>query len=269
MKTNRIVAIIQAHMSSSRLPGKVMKDLCGEPALYRMIERLRNCKYLDEIVVATSYMECDDVLVEACEKWGVSTFRGSNNDVLARFWGTVQAYPADAYVRLTSDCPAIDPEGLDDLIQFFWDHDYHYVKPVSETHFPGCWSYEVFTAELMKETYENATEGYEREHVTPYMYTKQDSQCNMPCPFDASKYQVSVDTPEDYAVVKSFFEALYPSNPKFTTIDIAKYLDEHPEVYEINRDIVHKHYTQCSYDNFDVGLTVFDASTKCNMGEKA
>ena len=251
MEKKKVVAIIQAHMSSSRLPGKVMKDLCGMPALYRMIERLRYCKNLDEIVVATSWMECDDVIVESCEQWGVSTFRGSNNDVLARFWGTVQAYPSEAYVRLTSDCPAIEAEGLDNLIQFFWDHDYRYVNMVRETHFPGCWSYEIFAADLMKETYENATEGYEREHVTPYMYTRQKSMYSMPCPFDASKYQVSVDTPEDYAVVKNFFEALYPSNPRFTAVDIAKYLDAHPEVYEINTNIRHKHFTECSYDNFD------------------
>lgn len=251
MKTNRIVAIIQAHMSSSRLPGKVMKDLCGMPALYRMIERLRNCKYLDEIVVATSHLECDDVLIEACEKWGVSTFRGSNNDVLARFAGTVKEYPADAYVRLTSDCPAIDPYVLEDLIQFFWDNEYRYASMVSETHFPGCWSFEIFTAELMQENVANATEGYEREHVTPYMYTKQPSIGSLPGPFDASKYQVSVDTPEDYTVVKSFFEALYPNNPNFTSYDVAKYLDEHPEVYEINANMPHKHYTCCSYDNFD------------------
>ena len=103
----------------------------------------------------------------------------------------------------------------------------------------------------MQENIANASEGYEHEHVTPYMYTKQQSVGRMPCPFDASKYQVSVDNPEDYAVVKSFFEALYPQNPNFTAYDIAKYLDEHPEVYVLNKGLGYKHYTQCSYDSFE------------------
>ena len=247
----KIVAIIQAHMGSSRLPGKIMRDLCGMPALYRMIERVRLCKNVDEIVVATSRMKCDDEIVEACEKWGVSTFRGSDHDVLARYWGATQAYPAEGYVRLTSDCPAIDPWGLDALITFFWEHTYGYVSVELEEHIDGCWSYEIFTAELMNETYEKAEEGYEREHVTPYMYTKQDSWYRVPCRFDGSGYRVTLDTPEDYALIKSVFEALYPKNPCFTVDDIVAYLDAHPEVCGINADITAKHFTQCSYDSFD------------------
>ena len=251
MKTNKVVAIIQAHMSSSRLPGKIMLDLCGEPALYRMIERVRHCKNIDEIVVATSHMECDDILIENCEKWGVSTFRGSNNDVLARFWGTVQAYPADAYVRLTSDCPAIDFIAIDEAIQYYADHDYRYVRPEQGRDLGGCWGYEVFSADLMKETYENATEGYEREHVTPYMYTKQPSCYDIPCKFDGSKYKVTLDTPEDYEVIKHVYAALYRSGNWFTAEEIAAYLEAHPEVNAINSQIKDKPYTVCSYDNFD------------------
>ena len=247
----KVVAIIQAHMSSSRLPGKVLKDLCGMPSLYRMVERVRQCRNVDEIVVATSRMKCDDEIIQACEQWGVSTFRGNDRDVLARFWGTTQAYPAEAYVRLTSDCPAIDPVGLDALIQFFWEHTYRYVGVEHQTHVPGCESYEIFTAELMKETYENATEGYEHEHVTPYMYTKQPSVYRKPCRFEGSRYQVSMDTPEDYALIKCVFEALYNPDKHFTTEDVVKYLDAHPEVWELNAKIQHKHYTQCSYDSFE------------------
>ncbi len=247
----KVVAIIQAHMSSSRLPGKVMLDLCGEPVLYRMIERLRLCKNLDRIVVATSKMECDDVLIEACEKWGVSTFRGSNNDVLNRFWGTTQAYPAEAYVRLTSDCPAIDPFALDELIQFFWDNTSRYVAVEPKTHIGGCLSFEMFTAELMKENYENATEGYEHEHVTPYMYTKQPSVLRKSYRYNGENYGVSLDTPEDYEIITSIFKALYDPKKPFTTDDVIDYLDRHPEIKELNQDVVRKHFTECSYDSFD------------------
>ena len=251
MEKKRIVAIIQAHMSSSRLPGKVMKDLCGMPSLYRMVERVRLCENVDEIVVATSKMKCDDEIIEACEKWGVSTFRGNDRDVLERFWGATQAYPAEAYVRLTSDCPAIDYQGLDTLIQFFWDNDARYVSTEAGKQIPGCESYEVFTAELMEETHENATEGYEHEHATPYMYTRQPSVKRMPTKFGESKYQVSMDTPEDYALIKSVFEALYNPEHHFVTEDVVKYLDEHPEIGSLNANITYKHFTQCSYDSFE------------------
>ena len=251
MENKKVVAIIQAHMSSSRLPGKIMKDLCGMPALYRMIERVRHCKNIDEIVVATSKMECDDELVDICAEWGVPTFRGSNNDVLARFWGTAQAYPADTYVRLTSDCPAVDFEAIDNAIEFYWEHEYKFVGPVMATHVDGCESYEVFSGELLKETYENAVEGYEREHVTPYMFTKQESWYRIPSDMDGSAYGVTLDTPEDYALIKAVYEALYQPGNNFKTADVVAFLDAHPEVLAINSEIVRKAYTVCSYDNFD------------------
>ena len=155
MKKNRVVAIIQAHMSSTRLPGKIMKDLCGESALYRMIERVRHSELIDEIVVATSKLNCDDIIIEKCNEWGVSTYRGSDSDVLSRYWGAAQAYPADTYMRLTSDCPLIDPEQLDDSIRYFFEHNYRYVH--GDGKLPGGIGGEVFTAELMKEAAENST----------------------------------------------------------------------------------------------------------------
>ena len=247
---NKVVAIIQAHMSSSRLPGKVLLDLCGEPALYRMIERVRHCKYIDEIVVATSKMSCDDVLIEACEKWGVSTFRGSNNDVLARYWDTTQAYPADIYVRLTSDNPLIDPTHVDETIRYFLEHDYRYVRGAG-VHSDDMFC-EVFSAELMKETVENATEGYEREHVTPYMYTRQENYHVVCVDWDQEKYRLDLDTLEDYELIKKVYGALYQPGNRFTLEQIIAYLDAHPEVRELNSEIVQKHYTVCSYDNFDI-----------------
>lgn len=238
MKKTRVVAIIQAHMSSTRLPGKVMKDLCGMPALYRMIERVRHSKNIDEIVIATSTMDCDDVIIDACKEWGVSTFRGSNDDVLSRYWGAAQAYPAGTYMRLTSDCPLIDPDNLDDQIQYFWDNDYRYVH--GDGKLPGGIGGEVFTAELLQEAAENATEGYEHEHVTPYMYWKQDSIGKVPTKRVGSQYRITLDTPEDYAVIKNVYEALYQPGNHFTLDEILDYLEAHPEVCEINSMIVQK-----------------------------
>lgn len=247
MEKTKVIAIIQAHMSSSRLPGKVMLDLCGMPALYRMVERVRQCKNIDQIVMATSTMECDDIIIEACREWGVSTYRGSNNDVLARYWGAVQAYPAGTYLRLTSDCPLIDPTNLDAMVQYFWDHDYRYVR-CDGKEVSGCMDGEVFTAELMKENFENATEGYEHEHVTPYMYTRQPSVGRMPSRIDGSAYRLDLDTPEDYAVIKAVYNALYQPGNRFTVDQVVAYLDAHPEVHQLNSKVVQKHYTECSYE---------------------
>ena len=238
MNRNRVVAIIQAHMSSTRLPGKIMKDLCGESALYRMIERVRHCKRIDEIVVATSTLPCDDIIIEKCNAWGVSTYRGSDSDVLSRYWGAAQAYPADTYVRLTSDCPLIDPDQLDEAIDYFFDNGYRYVH--GDGKLPGGIGGEVFTAELMKEAAEKSTEPYEHEHVTPYMYWKQDSVGKVPSKRDGSMYRITLDTPEDYEVIKRVYEALYQPGNRFTLDEIMDYLEAHPEVCAINSMIVQK-----------------------------
>lgn len=244
MKKGKVVAIIQAHMSSSRLPGKVLKDLCGEPALYRMIERVRQCKLIDEIVIATSTMECDDILIEKCQQWGVKTFRGSNDDVLSRYWGAAQAYPSDYYARLTSDCPLFDADIMDRIIQFFFDNDYRYVAPAldPDQHYNlyNGGGGEVFTAELLQEAYENATMPYEHEHVTPYMYYTNESKGQFPYERDESGYRMTLDTPEDYAVIKAIYEALYQPGNTFTLDEMLAFLDAHPEIMAINSDIQQK-----------------------------
>lgn len=244
MKANSIIAIIQAHMSSTRLPGKVMKDLCGQPALYRMLERVRQSKLLTDIVIATSTLPCDDQIVKACESWGVHTFRGSDSDVLSRYWGAAQQYPADAYMRMTSDCPLIDPLTIDTQIQFFLDNDYRYISSnaggLIKATLPGGIGGEVFTAELLAEAAQKATEPYEHEHVTPYMYWKQSSLGAIPYKEDVHTYRITLDTPEDYEVIKRIYEALYQPGNTFTLEDILAYLRAHPEVVAINSMIVQK-----------------------------
>ena len=238
MEKKRVVAIIQAHMSSSRLPGKILKDLCGMPALYRMIERIRNCKHVDEVVIATSTMKCDDIIVEQCDMWGVSSFRGSDDDVLERYWGAAHAYPADVYMRVTSDNPLVDPGYLDECVEFFFDNGYRYVR-CDEKAVNGM-ECEIFWADLLDEAYENSTESYEREHVTPYMYWKQDSIGIVPFKCDGSKYRLTLDMPEDYEVIKRVYEALYQPGNRFNMDEILGYLDEHPEILAINAQIQQK-----------------------------
>ena len=238
MNDKRIVAIIQARMGSSRLPGKIMKDFCGKPSLYRMLERVKQSKYIDEIVIATSVEPWDDPLVEICKSWGVSTFRGSNEDVLSRYWGAAQMYPAGIYVRLTSDCPVIDAVVIDEIIEYYLNHDYRYVSGSEKL--PNGIGAEVFTAELLQEAAEKATEGYEHEHVTPYMYWKQDSVGKCPLNRDLSLYRITLDTAEDYEVLAHIYNALYTPENNFTMDQIISYLDQNPEIFAINSEIHQK-----------------------------
>ena len=239
----RIVAIIQAHMSSTRLPGKIMLDLCGEPALYRMIERVRQCRLLDDVVIATSTLPCDDVIVTKCGDWGVHTFRGSDDDVLSRYYGAACAYPADIYVRMTSDNPCIDAGWADRTIQFFLDNDFRYVSngvgDMPPT-IPLGMGLEVFEASLLEEAFRNAAEHYEHEHVTPYMYWKQPSVGALPYIEDAHMFRVTLDTPEDYAVIRAVYEALYKPGNTFTIRDVLDFLKAHPEITAINAAVHQK-----------------------------
>lgn len=238
MGKQKIVAIVQAHMSSTRLPGKIMKDICGAPALYRMIERVRQSKLIDEIVIATSTLPCDDIIVEKCNEWNVKTSRGSDSDVLSRYYGAAEENPAEIYVRLTSDSPLIDAADIDRMIQYFLDNGFRYVSGDGKN--PLGVGGEVFTAELLKEAAENSTEEYEHEHVTPYMYWKQDSIGRCPALEDGSMYRITMDTPEDFEVITKVYEALYEEGNKFTLAQILDYLKAHPEVASINSAIQQK-----------------------------
>lgn len=236
-----IVAIIQAHMSSTRLPGKILMDMNGKPLLYRVIERARQSKYLTDVVIATSTLPCDDQIEQVCGEWGVHVFRGSDDDVLERYWGAAQAYPAEVYVRLTSDNPLIDPRQIDDAIEFFLTHDYRYVH--TDGQLPLGTGEEIFEAALMREAAENSTEHYEHEHVTPYMYWKQDSVGEVPSKRPAPQYRVTVDTPEDYQVVSAVYQALCNENNDFSLDEVIDFLDAHPEIAAINSKIVQKKAT--------------------------
>ncbi len=238
MENQKIVAIIQAHMSSTRLPGKIMKDLCGAPALYRMLERVRQSECLSDIVVATSDLPCDDEIEQACREWGVKTYRGSDSDVLARYWGAAQENPADIYVRLTSDSPLFDARQLDRGIAYFLENNYRYVS--TDGRLPLGMGYEIFTAELMKEAALNSTEGFEHEHVTPYMYWKQSSVGHTPSERDGSMYRITLDTPEDYEVITRVYEALYTPGNTFALAEIEDYLAANPQVASINAKIIQK-----------------------------
>lgn len=216
-------AILQARMSSSRLPGKVMKPLAGAPMIERQIERLRRCDTLDRLIVATSDDAWDDVLAAHLNGLGVDLHRGPLNDVLGRFLGAMDAFGIEGeVVRLTADCPLADPGVIDDGVRLRARLGVDYVSNGRRRTYPHGLDMEVFTAEALRAAGREATDAYDREHVTPFIYHHPErfSLADLTQERDESRLRWTVDTPEDYAFVERVYAALYPKNPAFTSDDL-------------------------------------------------
>lgn len=223
---SKIVAIIQARMGSTRLPGKVLKPILGKPLLERMLERVKRACSLDQIVVATSTKTADDPIIKLTNSLGISFFRGSEKDVLDRYYQTAKKYRADIIVRLTADCPLIDPSHIDQAVKLLKSEDSDYVSNRSlKQIIPSGFDVEVFALSALKKTHQQAKTSYEREHVTAYIY-------NHPQLFKlkhvssrmyglSPSIHLSVDNKKDLKKVCSIYAKLYLKKPSFTTKDIA------------------------------------------------
>lgn len=248
--------IAQARMTSNRLPGKVGKDICGEPALYRMIERLRLTRHEDmDIIIATTTNHQDDIVEKIALECGVKVFRGSENHVLSRYYYAAKEYGVDVICRVTCDDLLIDPRWLfDDLMdEFIQDGTYDYMNGMSfnpetsswEDNEPSCGCQtEIFTFKAIERCMNETDNPYCTEHVTPYIYMNPDifrcgghgsgySGVNI-APL---KYGTSLDTQEDLQLLRNIYEELYPTNPKFGIKDIIECYQMHPEWVDIIADI--------------------------------
>jgi spore coat polysaccharide biosynthesis protein SpsF len=243
MKT---VVIIQARMGSTRLSGKVMKNLYGKSVLEHDIERVKQCNQIDDIIIATTDHENDTVIAMEAEKCGVKCFRGSESDVLSRYYFAAKENNADIVVRITSDCPLIDPFVTDQVIDFYKTHDYHYVSngntDPSKVTYPRGLDTEVFSFKGLEEAYLNAKESYQREHVTPYFYEDGKNVYFYKNNKDYSKYRWTLDTDSDWELIQQIYKHLYKGTHDFYMEDVVKLMEETPELYEINKDIKQKHY---------------------------
>jgi spore coat polysaccharide biosynthesis protein SpsF len=215
--------IIQARMTSSRLPGKVLRPILGRPMLSFQIERLRRASGFDRMVVATTTNHSDDVVAAFCRAEGLDCFRGSENDVLARYYGAAVELAATTVVRVTSDCPLLDPDVVERVMSF---------AALSNAH-------------------RLARDPIEREHVTPYIYRRphQFRLASVRMDPDLSDHRWTVDTPEDFALITHILEALYPTNPDFRMAEVVALLDTRPDWRELNR-----HVRQISIDDKPVGV---------------
>lgn len=240
----RIEAFIQARMGSTRLPGKVLKPVLEKPLLQFLIERLTYSKEIDEIIVLTTREIEDDPIVSFCEENHIICFRGSEEDVLDRYYQASLQRKPDAIVRITADCPLIDPDIVDQIVKVF-RHEYpniDYISNSLQKTFPPGLDVEVFSFKALEKAFQNAVYPEEREHVTVYFYRHPELFIlkNIAHTLSLNHHRWTVDTPEDFALVCLILEHLYPVNPQFRLHDILNLLSYHPEWLKLNAHIEQK-----------------------------
>jgi len=218
--------IVQARMGSTRLPGKVLKTVLGKSLLRFLLERLQRVKLADHIVVATTEGLADVAILKECESLGINTFQGSERDVLSRYFKTAKLYSFDPIIRITADCPLMDPEIVDLAIRTFRERGgADYVSNCHPRSYPKGMDVEIFTYASLVLANDHAKELYEREHVTPFIH-KHSLKKNFEYKRDVSALNLSVDTQEDFDRVREIIEALYPSNPDFSLEDILAFMQK-------------------------------------------
>jgi len=238
----KTTVVIQARMGSTRLPGKIMKKLCGKTILAHDIARISQARNVDEIVIATTTALADEAVACEAEKIGVKWHRGSEEDVLSRTYGAARDSGAHRVVRITSDCPLYDWFLLDSMLDVFATGDCDYLSNCQKRSFPRGLDTEIFTFDALTKAHAEAVLPHEREHVTPYIYQhpelfrlKNHAQAQ-----DLSRYRWTLDTPEDWAFISAVYERLFEKNPLFTTADILKLLSDCPELSMLNAHIEQK-----------------------------
>jgi len=244
MKSKKTAAIIQARMGSTRLPGKVMKDLKGKPVLWHVIERVKQAENIDQIIIATTTHERDEIIFEKVKEWGVRAYQGSEEDVLARYYKSANKYDVDTVVRITSDCPLIDPHVIDEIVEYYNENDYTLVtnagSDLNNRTYPRGLDTEVFSFEVLEKSYNKAEEKYQREHVTPYIYEKYDDIYYYKNNEDLSNYRLTLDTKEDFELIKILYDKLYQGKHDFYLNKTIEVLNKNKELLKINQNIKQK-----------------------------
>jgi len=230
------LAVLQARVTSSRLPGKALKPLLGKPMLLRQIERIRRSSRIGKLVVATSWDGTDDPIEALCLEGGIDCYRGSLEDVLGRFYEAAKCYSPDHVVRLTGDCPLADPQVIDYVIARHLEGGFDYTSNSIERTYPDGLDVEVVKFSVLEEAFSDAALPSEREHVTPFIYKHPErfriGQATQSRDYSAMRW--TVDEPEDLVLIERIYEALYPLDPGFGQDRILSFLEENPELVDLN-----------------------------------
>ena len=253
-----IVALIQARMGSSRFPGKVLEDLAGRPMLWHVVRRVRRASRVDRVVVATTDRPVDDPIVRFCEQERISCFRGSEPDVLDRFYRAAKANDADVVVRITADCPLIDPAVIDTVLERFQLGGCDYACNVIRYTYPDGLDTEVFSFAALEQAWREAAKPSEREHVTPYLRTDRFRVANVESeiPVSPSQYRWTVDHPADLEFVRKVYAA-FSENGEFGFREIFDLLKERPDLATIQAEtITNEGYYKSLYEQAKAGAAL-------------
>lgn len=243
MDKGKAVALIEARMGSSRLPGKVMLDMAGAPMLQRMVERVRLSRRLDEVVVATTGNASDDIIAGLCDRIGCPVFRGSEQDMLDRLLCAARAHEADIVVQLTGDCPLIDPRHIDRTLEVFRETGADYVSNSLKPSFPIGFDVRLFPTRVLEEVDRLTSDPIDRIHGSYYIYTHPERYrlVNWEAERDMDRsLRLTVDEYLDYELVRRVFEALLPSGMDFSAEQVVDWLRERPQLARINQGVRQK-----------------------------
>lgn len=236
--------ILQARMGSQRLPGKVLRLIAGKPMLEWCLLRLEQALSCRRVIVATSTAQADNAIEDFCLKRNTPCFRGSEDDVLLRYYEAAQKFQADPVLRVTADCPFIDARVLDDMLQAFAASDVDYLSNTLERSFPQGLDIEIFTASALSRAQQTATQRYEREHVTPFLYQhpKQFTLARFKNAIDYSHVRVTVDTSEDWQVAENIYSHFVRTGrgALFSLNELLELHAAQPELFAPNRDVRQK-----------------------------
>ncbi len=239
--------IVQARMGSTRLPGKVMFPLAGRPVLAHVVERLQRCRTVDTVVLATSIRPENDVIAAWARALGVPCVRGSEEDTLGRFYLAAVEHRLDVIVRVSGDCPLIDPGVLDQMVERFRqlqrsESGCDYLTNILERTFPRGLDVEIFTLDALTQSHQEDHDIGSREGVTVYILTHQDQfrLANFARQTDESHHRWTLDTPSDYMLLSNVYDALYPTEPTFSYQDVLELLAGHPSWRSLNADEVQR-----------------------------
>ena len=240
-----VVAIVQARMGSSRLPGKVLKDIGGVPMLTRVIVRARRAQTLGRVILATTQDKSDDPVADYCREQGFPVYRGDPLDVLDRYYQAACLFGAQTIVRLTGDCPLIDPGEIDRTVRAFQDQKVDFaanrLPPPWQRTTPIGMDTEVVTFEALERAWREARQKHHREHVMPYFYEEPGRFKMLLVDHDPNlgRLRLTVDTPEDLTLVRKIYDA-FGNSDRFSLREILDLLDRNPGLQTLNAGVAHK-----------------------------
>ena len=240
---NRI-AIIEARMKSSRLPGKVLKPILGRPMLEMLVERIKRARRIDQVVIATTVSNSDDPIEVLANRLDIKCFRGSEEDVLERVLSAARAYDADIIVEITGDCPLVEAQKIDDMLISYEHMDYDFMANRLDGSYPPGLGLRIFRRQTLERVDGLTKDPVDHEHVTLYVWEHPDLftiyhfQNNLDPRF--WDMRLTVDNEEDFVLVKTIFEELYPGNPGFGLYDMIHLFDRRPDLLNVNKHIKDK-----------------------------